>query len=103
MSRSSSRRHLRLLISAVLWSVLAACGGPSRQIVGKWRTSSDPNSVVWEFADNGLVTIGSTRARYSSGDAGRIKLQTPFDMSVYQLTTLHDYMTFLKSNGSKFQ
>jgi len=57
MSRSFSRHQVRLLVSAVLLSILAACGGPSREIVGKWRTSSDPNSVVWEFADNGLVLI----------------------------------------------
>jgi len=103
MSRSSSRRHLRLLISAVLWSVLAACGGPSREIVGKWRTSSDPNSVVWEFADNGLVTIGSTRGRYSFGDSGRVKIETPFEKSVYQLTISRDYMTFRESTGSKLE
>src|SRR5947207_14155304 len=101
MSRSSSRRHLRLLISAVLWSVLAACGGPSREIVGKWRTSSDPNPVVWEFADNALVTIGSTRGRYSCGDSGRIKIDTPSEKSVCALTISHYYLTFRESTGSK--
>jgi hypothetical protein len=103
MSRSFSRRQLRSVISVALLSVLAACGGPSQEIIGKWRTSSDPNSVVWEFADNGLVTIGSTRGRYSFGDSGRIKIETPFEKSVYQLTILRDRMTFRESTGSKLE
>jgi hypothetical protein len=103
MSRSLNRHHLRLLISAVLLSVLASCGGPSREIVGKWRTSSDPNAVVWEFASNGLVTIGSTRGKYSFGDSGRIKIQTPFEKSIYEVTILHDHMTFRESTGSRIE
>ena len=103
MSRSFNRRQLRPLISAVLLSVLAACGGPSREIVGKWRTSSDPNAVVWEFADNGLVTIGSTRGKYSFGDSGRIKIQTPFEKSVYEVTIVRDHMTFRESTGSRLE
>ena len=103
MLRSFNRHQLRLLISAVLLSVLAACGGPSREIVGKWRTSSDPNAVVWEFAPNGLVTIGSTRGKYSFGDSGRIKIQTPFEKSVYEITISHDHMTFRESTGSRLE
>jgi hypothetical protein len=103
MSRSFSRRLLRLLISSVLLSALAACGGPSREIVGKWRTSSDPNSLVWEFADNGLLMIGSTRGRYSFGDSGRIKIETPFEKSVYQVTISRDHMTFRESTGSRLE
>jgi len=103
MSRNFSRRPFRLLISAVLLLVLAACGGPSREIVGKWRTSSDPNSVVWEFAENGLVVIGSTRGRYSFGDSDRVKIETPFEKSVYQVTISRDHMTFRESSGSKVE
>ena len=103
MSRSLSRKQFRLLISAVLLSGLAACGGPSREIVGKWRTSSDPNAVVWEFASNGLVTIGSTRGKYSFGDSQRIKIQTPFEKSVYEVTISHDHMTFRESTGSRIE
>src|SRR5947207_16016747 len=99
MSRSSSRLHLRLLISAVLWSVLVACGGPSGDILGKWQTSSDPNSVVWEFADNGLVTIRSTRGRYIVAERAGLKLETPFEKSVRQPTTSRSDMTFQASTG----
>jgi hypothetical protein len=101
--RSFGQRPFRLLISAALLSVLAARSGPSREIVGKWRTSSDPNAVVWEFADNGLVTIGSTRGKYSFGDSGRIKIQTPFEKSVYEVTISHDHMTFRESTGSRIE
>ena len=103
MSRTFSRRQIRLFIAAVLLSVLAACGGPSREIVGKWRTSSDPDAIVWEFAANGLVTIGSTRGKYSFGDSGRIKIQTPFEKSVYEVTIARDHMTFRESTGSRIE
>lgn len=103
MSRNLNRHQLRLLISAVLLSALTACGGPSREIVGKWRTSSDANAVVWEFASNGLVTIGSTRGKYSFGDSQRIKIQTPFEKSVYEVTIVRDHMTFRESTGSRIE
>jgi len=103
MSRSFSRRRLRLLLSAVLLSLLAACGGPAREIVGKWRTSSGPDAVIWEFADNGLVTIGSTRGKYGFGDSQRIKIQTPFEKSVYEVTIVHDHMTFREASGSRLE
>jgi outer membrane biogenesis lipoprotein LolB len=101
--RSFSRNSFRLLISAVLLLLLAACGGASREIIGKWRTSSDSNAVVWEFASNGLVTIGSTRGKYSFGDSQRIKIQTPFEKSVYEVTIAHDHMTFREANGSHIE
>jgi outer membrane biogenesis lipoprotein LolB len=103
MSRSFSPRQFRLLIAAFLLSLLVACGGPSSQIVGKWRTSSDQNAVIWEFAANGLVTIGSTRGKYSFGDSQRIKIQTPFEKSVYEVTISHDHMTFRESTGSRIE
>ena len=103
MTPSFSRPRLRSLISAVLLSGLIACGGPSHDIVGKWRSSSDPNGVIWEFAGNGLVTIGRTRGRYSFGDSGRIKIETPFEKSVYEATISHDHMTFRESTGSRIE
>lgn len=95
--------QFRLLIGSILLSGLISCGGPSQEIVGKWRPSSDPNGIVWEFASNGLVTIGSTRGKYTFGDSGRIKVQTPFEKSVYEVTISHDHMVFRESTGSRIE
>jgi hypothetical protein len=95
--------QLGLGASAVLLCVLVACGGPSQEIVGKWRTSTDPNAVVWEFASNGLVVIGSTRGRYTFGNSGRIKIETPSGTSVYQAAISRDHMMFQDSSGSRLE
>jgi len=95
--------HLRSLLSAVLLWTVISCGGPSHDIVGKWRTSNDPNAVVWQFANNGLVIIGSTRGRYSFGNSGRIKIETPSGTSVYQSTISRDHMVFQDSSGSRLE
>jgi hypothetical protein len=91
------------LTTATLLLILAACGGPSREIIGKWRMSGDPNSVVWEFAATGRVTIGTIRGRYTFGDNRLIKIETPFAKSVYQIEILRDHMTFRESTGSRLQ
>ena len=90
------------IASAVLLGAFAGCGGPSREIVGKWRASNDPNAVVWEFASNGAITVGNSRGRYSFGDNKRIKIEMPFGTSVYQMDfPSPDQMTFRESTGSK--
>jgi hypothetical protein len=103
MTHRFSRYQLRSILTAVLvWSI-SGCGGPSHDIVGKWRTSTDPNAVVWEFASNGRVTIGSNRGRYSFGSSGRIKIEMPSGISVYQATISRDYMSFEDSSGSRIE
>jgi hypothetical protein len=98
-----SRHYVRSIVSAVLLSVLIGCGGPSRDIVGKWRSSADRDAVVWEFASNGRVLIGNTRGKYTFGDGGRVKIETPFSTSVYHLEISHDRMTFRESTGSRME
>ena len=97
------RSQFQLLLSMLLLSILIACGGPAHDIVGKWRTGSEPNDVVWEFASNGAVTIGQTRGRYSFGDSGRIKIETPTGASVYQAQITRDHMTFREASGSRLE
>jgi hypothetical protein len=87
----------------MVFATLLACGGPARDIVGKWRTGAEPNDVVWEFASNGAVTIGKTRGRYSFGDSGRIKIETPTGASVYQAQITRDHMTFREASGSRLE
>jgi hypothetical protein len=93
-----------IIASAVLLGALAGCGGPSRDIVGKWRMSQDTNAIAWEFSKNGSVLIGNTRGRYSFGDNNRVKIEMPFGTSVYQMEfSRPDHMTFRESTGSKLE
>ncbi|MFN2541640.1 MAG: hypothetical protein ABR514_05660 [Chthoniobacterales bacterium] len=98
-----SRRPLRSIATALLISVLIGCGGPSREIVGKWRSSADRDAIVWEFASNGRVLIGNTRGKYTFGDGDRVKIETPFSTSVYHVEISHDRMTFGESTGSRME
>jgi hypothetical protein len=96
-ARNKSR--LQIIALAVLLCALAGCGNPT--IVGKWQTSSDPSPMVWEFSKNGSVLIGNVRGRYRFGDQNRVKIETPFATSVYQMEISADRMTLREANGSK--
>jgi len=105
MPFSFVRYKARLAISAlaVLLCAMAGCGGPSHDIVGKWHTPGDANAVVWEFSENRSLLIGNTRGRYSFGDHNRIKIETPFATSVYQMEFSGDRMVLREVNGSKLE
>ena len=90
-----------IIALAILLCAIAGCGGPSRDIVGKWRTS-DGGAMVWEFSKNGSVLIGSTRGRYIL-DRNRVKIETPFATSIYQMAFSGDRMTLKDPNGSKLE
>jgi hypothetical protein len=79
---------------------MAGCGGPSRDIIGKWRMSQDAKAIVWEFSGNGAVAIGNTRGRYIL-DRNRIKIVTPFARTVYQMEFTGDRMILREPNGPK--
>jgi hypothetical protein len=97
-----ARHNFRLVIIAlgVLLCGTAGCGGPSHDIVGKWRLSQDANAMVWEFSKNGAVLIGDTRGRYIL-DRNRIKIETPFARTVYQMEFSGDRMILREPNGPK--
>jgi hypothetical protein len=59
--------------------------------------------MVWEFSNDGAVLMGSTRGRYSFGDRDRIKIETRFGTSVYQMEFLADGMTLKDPSGSKLE
>jgi hypothetical protein len=80
---------------------MAACGG--RAIVGKWRMSGSSNATVWEFSENGSVLIANVRGRYRFGDQNRIKIETPFATSVYQLEISGDRMILREPGGPKLE
>ena len=92
---------LRVIISAALLCIVAGCGNSS--IVGKWRMSGDSNATVWEFKSNGAVLVGDVSGRYKFGDQDRIKIQTPFATSVYQLKISGDQMVLQEPGGSELE
>ncbi len=87
--------------AASIWAV-NGCGGPSHDIVGKWRTA-DANAIVWEFLPHGTVLVGKDRGRYTFGDQKRIKIQTSFATSVYQMQIAGDTMTLTSPSGPKLE
>jgi len=97
-----ARHQSRLVITtmAVLLCGIIGCGGPSHDIVGKWRMSGDANAMVWEFSENGAVVIGNTRGRYIL-DRNRIKIETPFARTVYQMEFSGDRMILRETDGFK--
>ncbi len=91
----------RLAVLGLSLCLITGCGSNARDIVGPWRTSTDPNAMVWEFSSDGSVLMGTTRGRYSFGDNNRIKIETSIATSVYQMEIVGDKMTLKEPNGSK--
>jgi hypothetical protein len=96
------KSRLARIALAVLLCAMAGCGGPSRDVVGKWRMSGDANATVWEFSKNGAVVIGNTRGRYIL-DRNRVKIDTPFAKTVYQMEFSADRMILREPNGPKLE
>jgi hypothetical protein len=91
----------KLTVLGLSLCFITGCGGSARDIVGAWRTSTDPNAMVWEFSSDGSVLMGTNRGRYSFGDNNRIKIETSIATSVYQMELEGDKMTLKEPNGSK--
>ena len=79
---------------------IAGCGNSS--IIGKWRMAGS-NATVWEFFSNGVVLVGDVRGRYKFGDQDRIKIETPFATTVYQMKLSGDRMTLEERGGPKLE
>ncbi len=80
---------------------MTGCGNSS--IVGKWRLMGGSNAILWEFSANGAVLVGDVRGRYKFGDQDRIKIETPFATTVYQVKISGDRMTLQEPGGSKLE
>jgi hypothetical protein len=85
----------------VSFCLITGCGGKAHEIVGRWRLSNEPNAMIWEFSSDGSVLMGTNRGRYSFGDNSRIKIETSFATSVYQMEVAGDKMTLKEPSGSK--
>lgn len=98
---SIARKLKTLIILAILLCALPGCSH-RKDIVGKWRTA-DANAIVWDFAPNGTVLIGVDQGRYSFGDQNRVKIQTKFATSVYQMEFSGDKLTLRSPKGSDLE
>ena len=97
---SQSKPRLRIIAIALVFAI-AGCGNST--IVGKWRLMGGSNAILWEFSENGVVLIADVRGRYKLGHEDRIKIETPFATSVYQLKIFGDRMTLQELGGSKLE
>jgi hypothetical protein len=95
--------RLGLQIIAALALVCATGGCGNSSITGKWRMIGGSNTTLWEFSPNGAVLVGDVRGRYKFGDQDRIKIETPFATTVYQLKISGDRMTLQEPGGSKLE
>ena len=64
---------------------------------------SGADATVWEFKSNGAVLVGDVSGTYKFGDQDRIKIQTPFATTVYQLQISGDQMVLQEPGGSKLE
>lgn len=93
--------RLRIILLTLVFA-LAGCGGPG--IVGKWQLmGGETDAILWEFSTNGGVLVGGVRGKYKFGDQNRIKIETPFATTVYQLKISGDEMTLQEPGGSKLE
>ena len=79
---------------------IAGCGNSS--IIGKWRMAGS-KATVWEFSSNGGVLVGDVHGGYKFGDQDRIKIETPFATTVYQMKLSGDRMTLEERGGPKLE
>jgi len=92
---------LQIIAPTVLLFAMTGCGNPT--VVGKWRMMGGSNAMLWEFSANGAVLVGDVRGRYKFGDQDRIKIETPFATTVYQVKISGDRMTLQEPGGSKLE
>ena len=96
-----SKSSLRIIALGALLCIVAGCGKSS--VVGKWSMSGGSNAMVWEFKANGAVLVGDVSGRYKFGNQDRIKIETPFAMTVYQLEISGDHMILQEPGGPKLE
>jgi hypothetical protein len=87
----------------VIALVFAMASCEHSTVVGKWRMMGGSNAILWEFSANGAVLVGDLRGKYEFGDQDRIKIQTPFATTVYQMKISGDRMTLQEPAGSKLE
>jgi hypothetical protein len=102
MSNRSWMGSVGALLIAFSILALVGCGGPNREIVGKWHAASDA-TVVWEFFDNGSMQMGDRPGRYSFQDRTRLQIKTSAATFVYGIDLAGDHMTLKETKGEKLE
>src|ERR1043166_3754994 len=102
VSFSQFKPQLLIITEIGLMLAIACCGNSS--VVGRWRLmGGESDAILWEFSTNGGVLVGDVRGKYKFGDQNRIKIETPFATTVYQLKISGDQMTLQEPGGSKLE
>jgi hypothetical protein len=101
ISFSQFKPRLQIIAAIGLLFAMTGCGHSS--VVGKWRMTGASNAILWEFSENGVVLVGGVRGKYKFGDQDRIKIETPFATTVYQMKISGDQMTLQEPGGSKLE
>lgn len=99
--RALHKSHAAILASTLLLFV-AACGDSQTDIVGKWSTGGNSTPMVWEFRPDSSVLMGGTQGKYTFG-RNRIKIQTPFGTTLYQMDLSADRIILKDPRGSKLE
>lgn len=103
MAATFFKSSFGILALSVLLVTAVGCERASHDIVGKWRASGEANTIVWEFSKNGSVLIGNSQGRYSFGDQNRVKIETAFATSVYQMEFAGERMTLKDPRGARLE
>ena len=90
----------RLALVALLLTC-AGCDKSRSRVVGKWKVVGGSSDVVWEFADNGSVSVGGISGKYTFGDRRRIKIQMPTATFVHQIEFADDRMIWKELSGTR--
>jgi hypothetical protein len=98
--RALDKARLMMIASAFLLCAMSGCDNSQTDIVGKWRSARD--ATVWEFAPDSSVLMDGARGKYTFG-TNRVKIQTPFGTTVYQLDLSADRMILKDPRGSKLE
>lgn len=94
--------RLLAIASLTLVCAVSGCGSSQDNIVGTWRAAGDSSAMVWEFAEDSSILMGSTRGKYTFG-RNRVKIQTPFGTTVYQMDLSEDRMILKAPGGAKLE
>ena len=96
---SLKRFSLALLVIAAM--CVAGCDSRESRIVGKWKVKGASDAQIWEFAANKAVDMQGRKGKYSFGDQGRLKVQTPSATFVYQVEVSDDRLVLTEPTGTK--